>query len=211
MNPSTPMAKPRRRIWLWVLGFAGLCVAPFLVLGAVALSYVTLNRDARTLRNHVMAATDVDWEPKVQMSVGSLTLGAVRHGLGFVDGNGDIDKARDALRAVKHASVGVYERAGGRGKVTMNRQEFFADTDRAMQNRGWTRMVGVIDGKESVLIYVQEQENDDKPIDLCVAVVSDKELVVASTTIDARALSELVVKHAGADVKKHLRFASFQF
>lgn len=188
---------------------AALCLTPFLLLGAVAVSYISLNRDVRTLRNHVMAATDAHWKTKVQLSVGGATLCAVRQGLRFVDGHGDIDTARDALRAVRHASVGVYERESGAPSV--DRVQFFADTDRAMQKRGWTRLVGVADGKESVLVYVQEDADEDEPIELCLAVVSNRELVVASTTIDARALGDLVAKHAGDKMHRQLRFAKFRY
>ena len=209
MNTPVTPAPRRRGVWPWILLAAGLCLTPFVVLGAVALSFITLDRDVRTLRNHVMAATSAEWDTKVQVSIGSFTLGAVRQGLRFVEGKQEIEKARDALRAVRHASVGVYERKSG--QVAVDRQQLFADTDRAMRNRGWTRMVGVVDHKESVLIYVQPDADESAPIELCVAVVSDKELVVAATTIDARALGDLVAKHAGNDIKKHIRFAGFQF
>lgn len=207
MNPAPQSSAPRRPVWRWVLLGAGLCLTPFLFVGFAAISYLTLDRDVRVLREHVMAATDARWSTKVQMSVGRITLGAIGQGLRFVN-QPNIDDARLALRAVKHASVGVYERTSAGSKAS--REQLFANTDRAMQKRGWVRLVGVADNKESVLVYVREEPDEDDPIDICVAVVNGKEMVVASTTIDAGVLGELVAKHIGDEIKSHLHFARLQ-
>lgn len=187
---------------------AGLCLAPFLLLGVAAVSYLTLDRDVRMLRNHVMEATDVAWDTKVQMSIGRMTLGAIGQGLRLVD-HKDMDDARLALRSVQHASVGVYERRVGGGECP--REQLFAATDRAMRNRGWTRMVGVAEKKETVLVYVQEEPEKNESVEICLAVITGKELVVASTTIDAAALGDLVARHADDDLKRHLRSAKLRF
>lgn len=208
MNPSpSATPTPRRHVWRWVLLGAGLCLAPFVLLAVAVVSYVTLDRDVRVLRNHVMEATDARWDTKVQMSVGRMTLGAVGQGLRFVD-HKDMDDARLALRSVKHASVGVYERRSG-GK-DWSREQLFVETDRAMQKRGWTRMVGVAEKKETVLVYVQEDLDEDDPFEICIAVVNGKEMVVCSTTVDAEALGDLIAKHTGDDVKRHLRFSKLK-
>lgn len=195
---SQPPTAPRRRIWPWVLG---LCLAPFVILGVAVASYITLDRDASVLRRHVMKATHADWNTKVQCSVGRITIGAVRSGLFFVR-KPEVADARLALAAVKHASVGVYElrRSGGE----WSREQLFVETDRAMKERGWTRLVGVSDrnGAEAVLVYTPEDIDDDEPIDICVAVVNDRELVIASTTVDPTTLGELVGRHTPEHIKK---------
>ncbi len=197
-QPPTPPSAPRRRIWPWVLG---LCLAPFVILGVAVASYVTLDRDAAVLRRHVMKATHADWNTKVQCSVGRITIGAVRSGLFFIR-KPEIADARLALAAVKHASVGVYELRRGGGD--WSREQLFIETDRAMQERGWTRLVGVSDrdGAEAVLVYTPEDIDDDAPIDICVAVVNDRELVIASTTVDPSTLGELVERHTPDHIKK---------
>ena len=110
MNPptQTPAPAPRRHVWRWVFLAAGICLTPFVILGAVALSFISLDRNAATLRNRVMDATDSGWHTKVQLSVGGVTLGAARQVLRFIHAP-DIDEARLALSAVHRASVGVYE------------------------------------------------------------------------------------------------------
>lgn len=203
MNTPTPQAlvspaPRRRRIWPWVLG---ICLAPFVILTLAVASYITLDRDAAALRRHVMTATNADWHTKVQCSVGCLTIGAVRSGLLFVR-QPEVADARLALAAVKHASVGVYTR--DRDGEQWSREQLFVETDRAMQKRGWTRLVGVSEraGAEAVLVYVSDDADEGDPIDLCVAVVSDRELVIASTTVDPETLSELVERHTPEHVKK---------
>lgn len=207
MNPVPETSAPHRQIWRWVLLGVGICLTPFLLLGLAAVSYLTLDRDVRVLRQHVMAATDANWSTKVQMSVGRLTLGVIGQGLRFVH-QPNIDDARLALRAVKHASVGVYGRVSG--GTDWSREQLFVETDRAMQKRGWTRLVGVADKQESVLVYVQDDLDESEPVEICVAVVNGKEMVVASTTIDAAALGELLAKHAGDDIKGRLHFAKLK-
>lgn len=202
--PTTPA--PRRHVWRWVLLGAGICLTPFLLLGIAAVSYLTLDRDARVLRHQLMAATDANWNTKAQVSVGRLTLATIGQGLRLVP-HKDIADARLALRAVKHASIGVYERTSR--DTHWSCEQLFKKTDPAMHKLGWTRLVGVVDRTEAVLVYVKEDFDGDAPVEISVAVVSGKEMVVASTTIDAGALGELVAKHAGDDIKGHLRFAKF--
>ncbi len=212
MHPAPQTASaPRRRVWTWVLLGAGICLTPFLLLGIVAVSYLTLDSDVRALRQHVMDATDARWETKAQVSVGRLTLGAVEQGLRFAqfkNKDKELAEARLALGAVKSASVGVYERVS-RGN-RLSHEEFLGKTDRAMQKRGWSRLVGVVDGKQAVLVYVLQDMEEDEPIELCVAVVEDKQLVVASTTVDPEVLGEIVAHHTSKDMKGHLRFAKLK-
>jgi len=200
MNPTNPPAPvaPRRRLWPWVLG---LCLAPFVILAVAVASYVTLDSDAAALRRQVMAATNADWHTKVQCSVGRITIGAVRGGLLFVR-KPEVADARLALAAVKHASVGVYQRGSGRSE--WSREQLFVETDRVMKRRGWTRLVGVSErnGAEAVLVYTSDDLDAGDPIDICVAVVNDRELVIASTTVDPETLGELVERHTPEQVKK---------
>lgn len=207
MNPVPQTPAPRRHVWRWVLLGAGICLTPLLLLGLAAVSYLTLDRDVRVLRQHIMAATDANWSTKVQMSVGRLTLGVIGQGLRFVH-QPNIADARLALRAVRHASVGVYERTAD--GTDWSREQLFTKTDRAMKARGWTRLVGVVDKHDTVLVYVQNDLDENEPIEICIAVVSGKEMVVASTTVDATALGELVARHAGDDIKRHLHFAKLR-
>lgn len=196
---QTPAAPRRRHVWLWVLG---ICLTPFVLLGLAVASYLSLDRDASVLRRHVMSATHADWDTKIQISIGGATIGAVRTGLWFVD-HPEIADARLALGAVKHASVGVYELTSRQLKIS--REELFDETDRAMKKRGWSRLVGVAQEKESVLVYVSDDLEEGDPIEVCVAVVNGRDLVVVSASVEADALNELIERHAGHDLRATLK------
>ena len=204
MNSAPQSSRSRRRIWPWLLA---VCLAPVVILGAVAVSFLTLDRDATLLRKQVMAATHAGWQTKVQLSVGRFTLGAVRTGLSFVK-NRDIADARLALQALQHASVGVYQRKSAEGE-SGSREKLFTDTDEAMGRRGWSRLVGVIDKKDTVLVYVPSGQEAAAQVDLCVAVVNDHELVIVSATVNADELAALVRQQAGDDLKRGLKLAKF--
>ncbi|WP_438482922.1 hypothetical protein [Oleiharenicola lentus] len=208
MNAVKQPASFGRRFLRWFLISVGVCLLPILALAVVAASCLSLNSDSRALRKHVMAATDADWDSKVQLSIGRGLIGTAGAVLSFIDKDG-VDDARIALRAVKHASVGVYERTSPDRE--WSREALFVKTDKAMAKRGWTRMVGVADGKDTVLIYVPTDADNEDQMDICVAVVSGKDLVIASTRVDAGVLMELAMKHSCDDVKKHVRIAGLKF
>lgn len=199
VGPATPPR--RRRLWPWIVGLG---LLPFIIVGATVVSFITLDRDAVTLRQQVRKATDAQWQTKCQISIGRATLGAVRLGLLFVHDK-DIADARLALAAVKHASVGVYALSGD--KAGWSRERLFAKTDLAMQARGWTRLVGVADGKDTVLIYAPADPDLEAAIPLCLAVVNGRDLVVVSTAIDAEQLAELIHRRAGEDIRAKLHLA----
>lgn len=206
MNAAPSINPPRRRLWLWILG---LCLAPLVVFGAVAISVLSLDRDAAVLRNHVMAGTHANWQTRIQLSVGGITFGLVRAGLSFAkDNDPDIEDALLALKAVNGASVGIYERGSSKDGLGSTAQ-LLTDTDKAMTRRGWSRLVGVVDKKEAVIVYVPVRCDTDGPIDICLAVINGRELVVVSATVDATGLAELVEKHAGAELKRGLKLAQF--
>jgi len=212
MNTASSLSSPvspsprRRRRWPWVVG---LCLAPFVLLGVVALNMLSLDRDAASLRAHVMKATDSNWKTKVQISVGGLTLGAVRTGLAVVK-SANVEKARLGLRAVRRASVGVYQRDSSAGRVAP--EQLMVDTDRSMRQRGWTRVIGVFGKDETVLAYVPAGLAAEDEVDVSLAVMKDRELVIVSARLEADALAELVrqplPKELGGKWQPHLRTAA---
>lgn len=193
MNPAvSPEPKSRRRLGWWIaLGF-GLLLIPPVVLGVGVLSMLRHDRDATALKREVMAASEAGWHTKVQLSVGWVTLGAVRTGLRFVN-HEHMDEARMALRAVRNASVGVYERDGR--EAHLDRAGLFTRTDELMRKRGWTRLVGVAENNETVLVYTSNDIGSGSRLDVCLAVIDGNKLVVVSTNVDSSALMDLAALH----------------
>jgi len=172
---------------------AGICLTPFVVLALVALSYLGLHRDAAVLRQQIFAATPSGWSTKVQVNLGESTLGAADFGLRFVHSDEKLNQARDALAAVKRTSVGVYQR-----ETTLadwSRAELFSKTDQVMAKRGWSRLVGVVDGKSTVLVYGPQKSATGQSVEVCVAVINEKDLVIVSAKLDASALDELIQRN----------------
>ncbi len=202
MNTTSASASPTvvrpRRLWPWILG---LCLAPFVVLGFAAYSYLTLDRSAALLRRQMMAASPSVWHTKIQLSTGGLTLGVVRQALRLVHAP-KIAEARLAMAAVRHASVGVYE--SDEPAKGSSPQDLVDHTDSAMQKHGWMRLVTVFDHNEKVLIYMPQEESSAETFDLCVAVLDGREMVIVSTTVNAAALGQVIERHAPQELKDKL-------
>lgn len=182
MNPSSTS---RRRRWPWIL--AAILVTPCVAVALAAASYLSLNRDAAVLRREVMAATGADWQTKIQLSLGRATLWVARTCLACVPDT-KMAEAQAALRVVRSVSVGVYRTAAPTSG--WSREKLFAETDRTMQDRGWRRLVGVADRRESVLVYLPADSGDLQRI--CLAVVQGRELVVVSASLDPGAMADFV-------------------
>ena len=189
----SPLPPPRRRCWPWLLA---ILLTPFAVLAVAAANYLTLNRDAALLRREVMAATDTPWDTKVQLSAGRFTFGVLRSCLAFVHDE-KFDEARAALATVRSASVGVYRRRDP--QATWSREQLFNETDREMRRRGWSRLVGVTDKFQHVLVYAPADGAEVGQ--LCLAVVNPRELVVVSALVDPEAISALVARQLAKHAK----------
>lgn len=161
-------------------------------------SCLSLDADAAALRQHMMRATSSPWKTKVQVSVGRLTLGGVRTGLGFVE-HPDAEKARLALRAVRRASVGVY------GRDTVERgvafEQLRANTDRAMHRRGWSRIIALSDEGNVVLAYVPTNTGSGRTMEICLAVMKRRELVLVSAAVDADAIADFVQQYLPEELR----------
>jgi hypothetical protein len=190
MNAAPPPSQPRRQIWPWVVG---IILTPFVVVGLALVSALRLDADATHLRDEIMSAAGGGWHAKVQLTVDRPVLATARAGIAFIH---DVpDEARQALRAVRSASVGVYERADG--AVHQPREPLWAAADRVMRRHGWTRVVGVADTEETVLLYMPAGKADAKPSRLCLAVCHGHELVIVAGRFEADALADLVARETG--------------
>jgi hypothetical protein len=190
MNASDIRPNAKHRVWPWL---AGLFLLPWVAVAFLVLQTVQLDRDATALRRLMVAATGETWHTKVQLTVGPAVLAAVRAGTASIH---DLPvEARQALRAVRSASVGVYERAAGHSAA--HHGNFAAAVDATMARRGWTRIVGVEDHEETVLIYLPAGESRNAPSRVCLAVCDRGELVVVAADFDADALADLVAREIG--------------
>jgi hypothetical protein len=193
-SPVAPASstKTQNRLARWMLLGLLLLITPLVLVGVGVASLFRLGGDAAFLRGEVMTATDSNWNTKVQVSAGWCTLTTARTVMRFVQHEHQ-DEARLALSAVRRVSVGVYERLGRGGE--WSREQLFAETDRKMRDRGWSRLVGVVDGGATVLVYTSDDLGAGPLADVCVAVVDGDEMVVVSTKVDADKLLKLAERH----------------
>ena len=60
-----------------------------------------------------------------------------------------------------------------------------------MSARGWTRIVGVADGGDTVMIYLPAGVENSPPSSICLAVCNRRELVVVAAQVEPDALAAL--------------------
>jgi len=158
-----------------------------LLLAIAATQLLTLDRPASGLRRALLGAgPESVSSTRVQLSVGPVILGAVRVGLRVVS-HPDALRARLALNAIRHASVGVYTLEPA-GPLSDSSSQAMRAADQIMGARGWSRLVGVIDADQTVMLYTPDSDGKGRVLDLCVAVRNGHELVIVSTSIEREAL-----------------------
>lgn len=144
-----------------------------------------LGSDAQALQQSLAKSIGADCDRVVELSVGSLTLGLVRAGSTFFELD---DEARTALGVFRGAEVGVYQL---KMSEPWNVASALEAADRAMERRGWDRVVGVLQQKELVGVYVTRNTSRSDLLEVCVCVVQPREMVVASVRADANSVVEL--------------------
>jgi len=153
-----------------------------------------VSSDVRALRDSVMKAAPVaHWEEQIEIGVGPITLNLARTGLAFVELE---PEARTALKAVRGAEVGVYKRRGGGEERQLKPGAILRAADKAMTDRGWDRIVGVLNGRELVAIYAPREIRSPRNVKVCLVTVNERELVVASARSNLEPLMELACNHA---------------
>ena len=179
-------ASPDMRPW------AKLHIACAVVLVTICLTgCFKVSTDAGALRDSVMKAAHADREERIEIGVGPLTLNLARAGLAFVDLE---PEARTALHAVRSAEVGVYKLRNERQQL--NHAAMLSAADSTMADRGWDRVVGVINRHELVAIYVPEQVRSTRNVKVCLVTVNGEELIVASARSNLEPLMEMAWNRA---------------
>lgn len=196
MNPSSlPPAShcPARHQWLWAL-LVVLLLLPGILLVTVAAtvaSFFHLGSDAQALRNGLMKSSGVVWQQNIAVNANWLTLGAVRAGLSRVK----LDPgAQAALRSVRSAGVGIYQVASG---TPPDRAAMLAAADSAMTARGWQRVVGVMDGRDLVAIYLPRKHISVHRLKCCVMVFDGKQMVLVSARGNRKPILTYAFKQSG--------------
>jgi len=186
---ASSAAAGRQKFWLvtcYLLLVLGLFSLP--LLGALGIaSYFRLSSETRALRSSVMESVPGHWDKQVAVNVGGFTLGLARFVASFFNLP---PEAKAAMQCLDGGDVGVYQLRGSSPAV--NYSGMLASADQAMKRRGWERMVGVVEGRQLVAVYLPHDLPSTKRIECCVVVLDGPDLVVVSAHGNAEALLALM-------------------
>jgi hypothetical protein len=188
MNPPTP--RPRASRWqrFWIAVLVVFVLGPVLLAGAITLSVLNalyVGSDTAALREAVAPGLAGGWHKEAEVHVGWFPLALARTAICFAPVEPEV---RLAFRALRNAEVSVHARhadgpSGDRGAM-------LSTADRVMAARGWERLVGVIEHRDLVLVYVPKDLSSAHDIEACVLVLEPRHLVVASGRADLGPLLE---------------------
>jgi hypothetical protein len=150
-----------------------------------------VSSDAQALRDSMMKSVSGEWDEEIEIGVGAFTLNLARAGLAFADLDPEV---RTVLNAVRGAEVGVYRLQKARRKL--DHAGMLANADKAMDTRGWDRVVGVMNRRELVAVYVPKEIRSARNVKACVVVLNGREMVVASARSNLEPLMEMAFSRA---------------
>jgi hypothetical protein len=151
-----------------------------------------VSSDTRALRDAALGADFETADEKIEFGVGFLTMSFARMATSFVELP---IEARTALNALKNAECAVYEVKGRRDSLA----SILAQADKAMEQRGCERMVGVIQDRQLVAVYVPRVERAGPYLQASVLVLDGRQLVCVSAEADVRDLMQLAMTHVDFD------------
>jgi hypothetical protein len=208
MNTLTP--RPRATIGTWLLRiFLGAFVLAIATPIALAVAIFHLSGDTRALRNAVVDDSSAHWKKRVEVSVGSVPLFAVRLALPLIKQiDPDIKQAATAIRGLE---VSVQELVGSEP----NRARIFTDADARMSKRGWDRVVGVLEHDTAVAVYVKPNPSNGD-FKISALVLNEKFMVAATGSGNLNPIMEVALRKAdeqleAMNLNRDHRVLSFKF
>ena len=149
--------------------------------------------ETRALRDAALEIGALEAEEKIEFGVGFFTVGLAKLGTRFVDMPPEV---KDILGSVDGAECSVYDVRGG----TKDMAKILREADKAMDKRGFDRVVGVVERRQLVAVYIPRNVKSHRNLSISVLVLDEKQLVCAT----ARGDLEPVVQLALNKTKVHL-------
>ena len=190
--PSPTASIPRHRFrWMhWLL----IAVTALAVVAVVELaSLFSLVKEAAKLREVVVDTTSIPLQTKVQFSVGPAMLGIGRVAVSFIDEAPR--EAKQALAAMRRASVGVYE--FDLAPTEAQQVALWEATEQRVNRDGWQRIVSVTEGSQSVMIFMPQDSRSGELLEVCVVVCEGRQLIIVSAVADPAPLMALAQEQMG--------------
>ena len=198
MSPTTTVQSRSAKSSAGYFILAGsLLFLGFCAIGVVGI--FQLGSEATVLRETVMGSVPGQWDKKIALRVGGITTALVRGGSRFFHLP---PEPRAALDALHGAEVGVYNLREEPGNV--ERGAILNNMDKAMVRRGWQRVVGVVEGRQLVAVYVPQKGVSEKRMRCCVAVLNERDLVVVSARGNLEPLLAIAHQRMEHELHGHL-------
>jgi hypothetical protein len=182
--------RPRPRIGAGLVLVLGAIALPTLLIIGIT-GYFRLGSDTAALRDGVLEVMPGTHDARGTLNVGPITLGLARLGIGMID---DIPAdARQAISSVHSVEGAVYHinnwvEPAARARIA-------TETRKVMRKRGWDPLVMVQKGEDLVQVFFKEKTMFRRQLRLCVLVLHEEELVIASVRGDITPLIDLATKH----------------
>ena len=160
-----------------------------------------VSSDTRALRDAALESTDAD--EKIEIGVGFFTLGAARMGTRFLDLP---PEARTILASVKSAECSVYDVQSTKG----NPVKVLARADKSMDERGYDRVVGIVNRDELIAVYVPRSTAFNNSAGVSILVLNKEQLICVKARGDVEALIELGYQQMQRKLPARSRVASTQ-
>ena len=138
------------------------------------------------LQSSLVKSVGGQWNKKIAVRVGWLTMGLVRNGLRCVH---LAPEPRAVIEALHGVEVGVYNQAPGARSI--DRGAMLSATDKATSDCGWIRTVGVAKEHEFVAVYLQRKGISVGNMKCRVIVLHEETLVVVSASGKLKPLFEI--------------------
>ncbi len=185
------VASPRRRFRVRVGYVVLILMLGLPLLCAIGIAgYFRLSSATKALGSSVMEAVPGQWDKRIAVHAGGLTLGLVRFGSHFFNLP---PEPKAALEALHGAEVGVYKLQ--ESPAALDYSAMFTAADKSMRKRGWERIVGVVQGRQFIAAYMPRDLHTLKRMGCCVVVLHERDLVVASARGNLEPLFELATQH----------------
>jgi hypothetical protein len=171
-------------------GCAALCL--------IATGCFRVNSETAALRDGLLRAGGSNWEQRIEIGVGSWTWTLAQAALAQLK----IEPEARAMLGVLHgADVGVFRlRPSAR---TPQHGAMLLAANQTMSERGWERIVEVKNDGEFVSIFVPKEVRWEKNVKICVVVINESEMVIASARGNLQPLFELAMNKSGLADKGH--------
>src|SRR5438105_5049609 len=169
---ETPSPKTTLRKWLLRI-FLGSFLLAVATPVAIAVAVLHVSGDTRALRNAAIHGDGVRWKRQIEVNVGAVPFWIARMVLPFTPAP---PEAQQVLRAIRSVEVSVHELRESRP----DRARILREADLDMRERGWDRVIGVLEHDTAVAIYARPESGRGGNVKLSILVIEGKQMVAVT-------------------------------